>query len=265
MTTEPHDRSPSAWRLDAGLPRPLALARMINELLHVLAPQLPDGPVYRIIFAIDVKGSTERTNLGRMEFRETIYKMVEKSLLAAGITERHRDPLVDRGDGILALIHLTDRISKPLVLTKVIPHLREQLRRYSETHLSSPLQLRVVLHAGDVHRDQWGPFGEDLDVAFRLLDAPEVKELRSHTPDPLFLVISESIYWTIVSHDYPGIDKPSFAQVTTVNVRNRLYHGWAAKPPVPVGKFNGEIAAQQRNAQRTKRIRRIGSEPVALD
>ncbi len=264
MTTDPHDHSPSTW-LDAALPRPLAVARAINELLHAIASQLPDGPVYRIIFAVDVKGSTERTNLGRMEFRETIYKMVEKSLLAAGITERHRDPLVDRGDGMLALIHQTDKISKPLVLTKVIPHLREQLRRYSETHLSSPLQVRAVLHAGDVHRDQWGPFGEDLDVAFRLLDAPEVKQLRSHLPDPLFLVISETIYWSIVSHDYPGTEKNTFTQVTTVNVRNRLYHGWAAKPPVPAGKFNGEIESGQHHAHRTKRIRRIGSEPLALD
>ena len=257
MTTEPHDRLPSSRRIDAALPRPPYIMRWFSELLHSVTPPPADGPVYRIIFAVDVRGSTECTNLGRMEFRDAIYTMVEKSLLAAGISERHRDAFVDRGDGMLVLIQQTDKISKTLMLNKVIPHLREQLHNFTTPHLDQPLQVRVVLHAGDVHHDRRGPFGEDLDVAFRLLDAPEVKALRSHNPDPLFLVISGFIYRAIVSHDYPGIDKDSFAQVAAVKVRNRMFYGWATKPPVPVGKFNGDIAVgQQRNAQRAKRVRR---------
>jgi hypothetical protein len=47
--------------------------------------------------------------------------------------------------------------------------------------------VRVIraAHAGEVHYDGNGTFGEDLDVAFRLLDAPRFKAELKHASVPL--------------------------------------------------------------------------------
>ncbi|MGH3558002.1 MAG: hypothetical protein ACRDTK_11035, partial [Mycobacterium sp.] len=69
------------------------------------------------------------------------------------------------------------------------------------------MRVRVVLHAGEVHYDANGCFGEALDVAFRLLDAARVKQALRETPDPLVLVVSGDIYSSVVRHGYDGIDQ----------------------------------------------------------
>jgi hypothetical protein len=66
------------------------------------------------------------------------------------------------------------------------------------------------MHAGEVHYDDNGCFGEALDIAFRLLGAPGVKKALRTAADPLTLVISDDIYRTIVRHSYDGIDPRSF-------------------------------------------------------
>jgi hypothetical protein len=65
----------------------------------------------------------------------------------------------------------------------------------------------VVIHAGEVHYDANGCFGEALDVAFRLLDASQVKTALRQTVDPLILVISADIYGSTVRHGYDGLDQ----------------------------------------------------------
>ena len=70
------------------------------------------------------------------------------------------------------------------------------------------LRLRAVLHAGEIHDDGWGFYGEDLDVAFRLLNSPSVKKALKDTPtSPLVLVVSEAIHYGIVQQGY--VEGPS--------------------------------------------------------
>ena len=38
-----------------------------------LDARLPDGPVHRLIFAVDIEGSTERTNPAKGELRRILY------------------------------------------------------------------------------------------------------------------------------------------------------------------------------------------------
>jgi len=51
----------------------------------------------------------------------------------------------------------------------------------------------VVVHAGEVHYDDNGCFGEALDVAFRLLDAPRFKKALREAASPLILIVSDPI------------------------------------------------------------------------
>ena len=89
------------------------------------------------------------------------------------------------------------------------------------------------MHAGEVHYDANGCFGEALDVAFRLLDAPRVKRALREAADPLILVISREIYSSVVRHGYEGIDQHAFHQLVRVQIAGNRYPGWIHTPSKP--------------------------------
>jgi hypothetical protein len=187
-------------------------------------------PHHRTIFAVDIEGSTTRTNSVKAELRDAMYQLVEQSLQANGITDSYRDPFVDRGDGILTLVRPVDEVPKTVLLSNVVPMLSELLVEHERHHPGRRLRLRAVLHAGEVHQDAQGPFGEALDVAFRLLDAPEVKTAFKLSIAPLLLVVSDLIYRSIVRHGYDGIDETMFTPVADVEVGGAHYPGWVCLP-----------------------------------
>jgi len=192
-------------------------------------------PHYRAIVALDIESSTTRPNPVKGELRNKAYELFEVALCTAGIGKRFRDRFIDRGDGILALIHPVDQAPKALLLNRAVPLLGRLLAEYNASlpRHSQPqrqLRLRVVVHAGDVHYDANGCYGEALDVAFRLLDAARVKKALRETADPLVLVISEDIHNSVVRHGYDGIDRQSFQRLVRVGVAGRRYPGWVRCP-----------------------------------
>jgi class 3 adenylate cyclase len=194
-------------------------------------PQAPSLPRHRTIFAVDIERSTSRPDPVKAELRRTLYELSDQALRAAGINRRHRDPFTDRGDGLLALIHPVDQASKPVLLNRAVPTLSRLLSEYNASlpRIGNPhrqLRVRAVLHAGEVHYDGNGCFGEALDIAFRLLDAPGVKKALSTAAGSLALVISDDIYRTIVRHGYDGIDPHAFQPLVRVHVAGHRYPGW---------------------------------------
>jgi class 3 adenylate cyclase len=189
----------------------------------------------RTIVAVDIESSTARTNPVKAELRTRLYERFDAALRSAGINERHRDRFVDRGDGALALIHPVEQAFKVPLLNRAIPALNQLLADYNASlpPLSRPerqLRIRVVVHAGDVHYDVNGCFGEALDVAFRLLDAAPVKKALRGTASPLVLVISEDIYKSVVRQRYDGIDQGSFRALVHVQIAGERYAGWIHSP-----------------------------------
>lgn len=161
--------------------------------------------------------------------------MLETSMNVAGIHARHCDPFTDRGDGVLALVHPVDDVPKTLLLNPLVPALVQLL---ANRNLALPerdrcrreLRLRAVVHAGEVHFDGKGYFGEALDVAFRLLDAPRLKEGLRRAAGPLVLAVSDIVYWSIVSQDYDGIPRALYEPVLRVTVAGRRRTGWLHVP-----------------------------------
>jgi hypothetical protein len=192
-------------------------------------------PSYRTIVALDIERSTSRPNPIKGELRNKTYELFEAALSKAGIDSCHHDEFIDRGDGILALIHPVDQAPKTLLLNRVVPSLSQFLTDYNDSlpQRSQPqrqLRIRVVMHAGEVHYDANGCFGEALDVAFRLLDAGRVKRILREIADPLILVVSDDIYSSVVRHGYHGIDHETFYQLVRVHVAGRRYPGWIHLP-----------------------------------
>jgi len=131
-------------------------------------------PVYRSIVAVDLEGSTKRTNVVKGELRRVMYELLDRALTAAGIGPNHLEDLVDRGDGVLILVRPHDDVPKTVLLGRLMPVLTALLAGHNAqvTRPELELRLRAVVHAGEVHYDGRGFYGDDLDVAFRLLDAP---------------------------------------------------------------------------------------------
>jgi hypothetical protein len=192
-------------------------------------------PVSRAILVVDVEGSTQRTNPERGEFRRIMYALLDRALRATGVGHEHLEAPADRGDGVLLLIRPDDDVPKTLLLGRLIPKLAALLAEHNAS-VAEPalrLRLRAVLHAGEIHHDGLGFYGEDLDVAFRLLNSPSVKQaLRDEPRSPLVLVVSEAIHYGIVQQGYVDVGP----QVRTVNVRvaKRQRRGWVYVPgPAP--------------------------------
>jgi class 3 adenylate cyclase len=176
------------------------------------------------VIALDIERSTRK-----------LYEVFDAALVQAGIRRQYRDRFIDRGDGILALIHPVDQAPKTALLTTVIPALSQMLTDYNATlprasRVQRQLRIRVVVHAGEVHYDANGCFGEALDIAFRLLDAAHVKKGLQAAADPLILVISGEIYRTIVRHGYDGIDQHAFHPLVRVRIAGNRYPGWIHIP-----------------------------------
>jgi hypothetical protein len=197
--------------------------------------RLPDDPVSRLIFAVDIEGSTERTNLAKGKLRHTLYELLEQALEVAGIAARHLEPFTDRGDSVLVLIKPHDDVPKTLVLGRLVPILAALLAEHNDSTGRPELRmrLRAVVHAGEIHEDDKGFYGDDLDAAFRLLEAqPLKKALKEAVDAPLILVVSEEIYNGIVQQGY--LDESSYRPLVRVKVGRRLRLGWAHIPD-PLG------------------------------
>jgi hypothetical protein len=132
-----------------------------------------------------------------------------------------------------------------LLLNPLVPSLVTLLADYNDSLATAErrrreLRLRIVIHSGEIHCDGKGYFGEALDVAFRLLDAPRVKGCLREAVTPLVLVVSEDIYWSIVRHEYEGIAGSTFEPLVRVTVAGRRRQGWVH---VPVPGLTSEPAA----------------------
>jgi hypothetical protein len=217
----------------------------MNTRLHAVAypgSQQPAGPKYRSIVAVDLEGSTTRTNLVKGEQRRIMYDLLERSLEAAPIATDHLEPLTDRGDGALVLIRPHDDVPKTVLLDRLIPLLTALLNEHN-TAAPDPelrMRLRAVVHAGEVHDDTRGFYGEAIDIAIRLLDSTAVKAALRKAMSPLVLVVSEEIYFGIVAHGY--VDGEKYRQLVRVRVTNKQHRGWicipdpGAPPALPASK-----------------------------
>lgn len=207
-------------------------------------------PVHRTILAVDMEQSTraECTNPIKADLRCQIYHFLYDALECAGVTCEHRDPLEDRGDGALALIHPADTVPKTYLLSRFLPKLTQLLADHNKSlspgeHTRRMLRLRVVIHAGEVHLDTNGYFGEAIDVACKLLNAPRLKKALQCAAGPLALIVSDEIYWAIVRHEYDRIRADTFTPDVRIHISGRRHQGWIHVPTVPfepsIARLNG--------------------------
>jgi hypothetical protein len=214
---------------DLGLPavrselQALAFATLIRNR--------PAGPPRRrVIVGLDIEQSTSRPDPVKAEFRIMLYEFFEAALRSADIG-RGRDPFMDRGDGLLALMDPAEQV--PL-LSRAVPAFAQLLAGYNAS-LPPPrrLRVRVVVHAGEVRDDDNGCFGAALDIACRLLDAPEAKAALKAAPGPLVLVVSGDVYRSVLGNGPGGTGREDFRHLVTAQVAGLDHPGWVWVPAQP--------------------------------
>lgn len=209
---------------------------------------------HRAIVAIDIERSTSRPDPVKGELRSKTYEMFDAALCAAGIGKHHHDRLIDRGDGFLALIRPVDQAPKALLLNCVIPAFGRLLADHNgslprSSRTQRQLRVRVVVHAGEVHYDANGCFGEALDIAFRMLDAARLKKMLRETAGSLILVVSGDIYSSVVRHDDGGgIDQHAFGPLVRVTIAGRRHVGWVHVPGEATPRQVTDLAGYRRPA-----------------
>jgi len=195
----------------------LACATLIRN-----RPAMP--PQRRAIVGLDIEQSTSRPDLVKAELRVMLYELFEAALRAAGIGPGRRGPFMDRGDGLLVLV---DPAEQAELLGCVIPVFGQLLAGYNASvPVQRQFRVRVVMHAGEVRDDDNGSFGTALDVACRLLDAPEAKAALRAAPGSLLVVISDDIYRSIAVVD----GRDAFRRLLAVRVADHEHPGWISSP-----------------------------------
>ncbi|UJW30567.1 hypothetical protein L3Q67_36035 [Saccharothrix sp. AJ9571] len=212
-------------------------------------------PLQRTMIVVDIEGSTRRNNSATAVLRNDLYELFETALLECEITDNLRDPFTDRGDGLMAFVHAVDQAPKTLMLNKFIPVLQRLLGEHAARQPEREFRIRAAMHAGDVHFDLRGPFGEDVTLTTRLVDAPELKAALRKTSALLVLAVSEQFHHSVVRQGYDGIDEERFEQSIELDIGGRPARGWVQLPePRAPGK---PIPLRDRVSQRTKAAARF--------
>lgn len=193
------------------------------------------APLHRLIVAVDIEDSTRRENVARAAIRADMYELLDGALIQCGITEELREPIVDLGDGALVLLHPDDRVPMTLLLNTFVPMLTEMISNHAEVHPDRRFRLRVAIHSGDVHFDRRGPFGEDLDITFRMLNSLELKMRLSRADAPLVVVVSDRVHHSVIRHGYDGIDAHSFEPIVRFELADQRHRGWVQVPAYTAG------------------------------
>lgn len=214
----------------------LGLPTLQSQLqAHAVAALLRNQPLRpfrrRLIVAVDIEDSTTRPDPVKAELRIMIYELFDAALRSAGITAQRRDRFADRGDGLLALFDPADQA--PL-LSLALPAFSRMLAGYNASLLDPGdrdrrLRVRIVVHCGNVHDDDNGCFGESLDIAFRLLDAPSVKGALKIAHRAVLLVVSSDID-DLPSSRSGGIAGHTASSPVTVRVAGSDHRGWIHLP-----------------------------------
>ena len=162
---------------------------------------------------VDVVSFTrpDRDNNDQLAIRAALYAALARAFEEAGVPW-NRCVREDRGDGVLVFV--SPEVSKVLLLGAVPRRLAELLER--DNLAREPRQrfrLRMVVHAGEVHRDAHGFAGYDLNMAFRLVDAEPLRAAMAADEAPLGLIASEDVYQAVIRHRYGGLAPEAFQRV----------------------------------------------------
>jgi tetratricopeptide (TPR) repeat protein len=183
--------------------------------------------VHRTIVVVDVEGfgDQRRTNPHQVVVREGLYRAMREAFGSAGIPWDdcgHED----RGDGVFILVPA--EVPKSLLAESLPSALVSALRAHNGAHLEPErIRLRMALHAGEVRYDKHGVTGAAINLAFRLLDAAELKAALARSSGVVAVIASSWFFEEVVRHS--TADAAAYRRVE-VAVKETAAIGWICLP-----------------------------------
>jgi hypothetical protein len=184
--------------------------------------------LHRTIVVVDVAGFTDpaRTMVHQRAVHEGLYDVLRGAFSEVGVG-LDTCTVEDRGDG--AMILLPPEVDNSKLADQLPSRLVAWLRRYNAVHSAqAAVQLRVALHAGEVYQDGHGAVSAAVNIAFRILEAPEAKSALRLSTGVLALVASDTFYHDVIVHD-PAADPDSYRRVP-VSVKETSTVAWLRLP-----------------------------------
>jgi hypothetical protein len=179
---------------------------------------------HKTIMAVDIAGynGAQRTTAHQLAVHAGFWGLLRTSFAEVGI------PwdvcfMENTGDG--AMIQLPAEVAKADLAAQLPDRLLAELRRHNAVHAKEAgVQLRVALHAGEVHQASHGTVSQATSFAFRILDAPEAKSALKQSGAVLALIVSNTFYHDVVVHD-PAADPLSYQRIP-VKVKETTTEAW---------------------------------------
>jgi hypothetical protein len=183
---------------------------------------------HKTICAVDIAGfgGMSRTRANYVALREGMYCAVEQAFLQSGIpwSDCYQE---GAGDSILTLAPAN--VGKGAFAEKLPVALVSALQSHNEVHPpEEQVRLRLVLHAGEITRDKRGVTAPAIIHAFRLLDAPALKEALKDSRGVLAIAASAWFYDEVVRH-HPQYAPEEYVQVV-VEVKETSSFAWIRLP-----------------------------------
>jgi hypothetical protein len=181
---------------------------------------------HRCILVVDIVGYGRRDRDGQVTARHGMYRVVREALAVAGV-HWAPGPADDLGDGLRIL--LPEGTCKSVLAHPLPSALAAALHRLSaEQPREEQLRLRLAIHAGEVHYDGDCAVSSGVVEAFRLIDAPLLREVLTHSEGPLVVAMSDLFYSQVVRGD-PHANPDAYARIRVTAKEGNLL-AWITLP-----------------------------------
>jgi hypothetical protein len=190
----------------------------------------PLPAMHHTILGVDVEGyGSRRANLDQLRVRDGLYSCLR---VAFARSEIPWDACYyeDRGDGAVFLI--PPQIPKEFLVSRFVQEFCAALRLHNDKDESGAgIRARLVVHAGEVHRDSYGVAGSAINFAFRLLEAVPLKQALANSSGVLAVIVSPWFFNEVIQH-VPDSEPASYRQVW-VSVKETETIAWIRRPDDP--------------------------------
>lgn len=200
----------------------------------------------RIIMVTDIEHFSSRTYRGQLATNQALFEVLENVLERSGV-KLTACVVEDRGDGVLVVLPPDTQPHE--FVDGLLRHLRPTLGSLNAPRpLDDRLRLRIVLHVGAVENDDHGFVGDDLMLAYRLLDSRELRDQLTRMPDDFVVAVSQQIHSSMQTPDRD--DNGSF-QMFEATLRTGKKTAWVWLPPDP-GRDDPNQLRHQTHTERTR-------------
>ncbi|MFG2090374.1 MULTISPECIES: hypothetical protein [unclassified Spirillospora] len=175
-------------------------------------------------------GDPSRTDRVRVHVRDVLYESLGTAFRENGIAF---DACYweDRGDGVM--IAVPPEYDLTALLTTVTDRLRAEIRHHNAVSGdSAKMQLRVAVHMGMARSDGRGLVGTAVNDAFRILDAPALKDALRVSGTAVGVIVSDRVYDDVVRHGWDLLDPGDYRPVE-VQVKELTTRSWMNVPGLP--------------------------------